>query len=140
MSGMVLRKIAEQMYALGYFGEPALPDRDTTNCYFPVVKGGMERIVAAACDSFGIAYRMPDAESPRWVTARQTDSGVELDGVKLHRGVVPSVTGMGLMDALYLLESEGLKVSVNGRGTVYEQIPAAGTAVAAGGNVILNLH
>lgn len=140
MSGMVLRKIAEQMYALGYFGEQALPDRDTTNCYFPVVKGGMERIVAAACDSFGIAYRMPDAESPRWVAARQTDSGVELDGVKLHRGVVPSVTGMGLMDALYLLESEGLKVSVNGRGTVYEQIPAAGTAVAAGGNVILNLH
>lgn len=141
MSGMVLRRIAEQMYALGYFGEPALPDRDTLNCYYPVVKGGMEQVVAAACDSFGIAFSVSDAgSSSRWVTARQTDSGVELEGVGQRSGTLPSVTGMGLVDALYILESEGLEVSVNGRGTVYEQIPAAGTAVSAGKKVILNLH
>ena len=141
MSGMVLRRIAEQMYALGYFGEPALPDRDTLNCYYPVVKGGMEQVVAAACDSLGIAFSVSGAgSSSRWVTARQTDSGVELEGVGLRSGTLPSVTGMGLVDALYILESEGLEVSVNGRGTVYEQIPAAGTAVSAGEKVILNLH
>lgn len=140
MSGMVLRRIAEQMYALGYFGEPALPDRDTTNCFFPVVKGGMGSVAVSACDSFGIVYREAGMESPRWVSARQTDSGVELDGITLHSGFMPSVKGMGLMDALYLLESEGLKVSVNGRGTVYEQIPEPGTAVSAGDRVVLNLH
>lgn len=140
MSGMVLRRIAEQMYALGYFGEPSLPGRDTLNCYYPVVKGGMGQVVEAACDSFGIACNTSGEKLSGWVSAQQTDGGVKLGKIDMHPGIVPSVTGMGLVDALYFLESAGLKVSVNGRGTVYEQIPAAGTAFSAGDRVILNLH
>lgn len=140
MSGMVLRKIAERMYALGYFGEPALPGRDTVNCFFPVVKGGASESVAQACDSFGIKFNEDDLYLSKWVSARQTDEGVEFDNVEIRDGILPSVKGMGLVDALYIMESIGLNVSVNGCGTVYEQIPDAGTAVSVGQRVVLNLH
>ena len=40
---------------------------------------------------------------------------------------VPDVTGMGLKDALYLLEKAGLKVQVEGSGYVRRQSLRAGT-------------
>ena len=41
--------------------------------------------------------------------------------------VTPNVVGMGLKDAVYLLENSGLKVTVSGRGRVMNQSMAAGT-------------
>lgn len=40
---------------------------------------------------------------------------------------VPNVMGMGLRDAVYLLESQGYKVQTKGRGKIVDQKPAAGT-------------
>lgn len=58
------------------------------------------------------------------------------DGAKMHisqhkvaESNVPNVVGMGLNDALYLLENSGLKVDIVGRGKVVKQSLAAGTAV-----------
>ncbi len=52
---------------------------------------------------------------------------------------MPNVKGMGLKDALHLLESMGLKVSVTGRGKVSSQSIAAGTVVAKGLTVLIEL-
>ncbi len=41
--------------------------------------------------------------------------------------VTPNVVGMGLKDAVYLLENSGLKVTASGRGRVMNQSVAAGT-------------
>lgn len=41
-------------------------------------------------------------------------------------GIMPDLTGMGLSQALYLLESNGLKVSYSGRGRVTGQFPLPG--------------
>lgn len=54
-----------------------------------------------------------------------TDSPVMADKM-------PSVVGMGLRDALYTLESLGLKVSFKGSGTVVEQSIPAGDDIAIG--------
>jgi cell division protein FtsI (penicillin-binding protein 3) len=42
--------------------------------------------------------------------------------------VTPDVVGMGLKDAVFLLENMGLKVAITGRGRVLNQSPAAGTS------------
>jgi cell division protein FtsI (penicillin-binding protein 3) len=42
-------------------------------------------------------------------------------------GMVPNVVGMGLRDAMYLLESCGLQVRANGTGTVRRQSIPPGT-------------
>lgn len=44
----------------------------------------------------------------------------------IHKGLVPNVKGLGLRDALALLEKSGYHVSFEGQGIVDSQIPAAG--------------
>jgi len=54
--------------------------------------------------------------------------------------VTPDVVGMGLKDAVYLLENKGLKVSVTGRGRVMNQSLVAGTIYKKGQNISLALN
>ena len=54
--------------------------------------------------------------------------------------VTPDVTGMGAMDAVYLLESRGLKVKVHGRGKVKSQSYPAGKAIVKGSECVLVLN
>ena len=46
--------------------------------------------------------------------------------------MIPNVKGMGLRDALYLLENSGLKVGVSGSGTVSKQSLEPGQRVRKG--------
>ena len=57
----------------------------------------------------------------------------------LEKGIVPDVSGMGLKDALYLLENEGYKVNFSGSGRVVSQTPDAGTALGRGHKITLTL-
>jgi len=54
--------------------------------------------------------------------------------------VTPDVTGMGLKDAVYLLENKGFKTAVSGRGRVINQSIAAGTNFAKGQKISLVLN
>jgi cell division protein FtsI (penicillin-binding protein 3) len=53
--------------------------------------------------------------------------------------VVPNVVGMSLKDAVYLLESQGLKVRVNGAGVITTQSIPAGTKATRGQLIIIQL-
>jgi cell division protein FtsI (penicillin-binding protein 3) len=58
---------------------------------------------------------------------------------QVYYGNVPDVTGMGLKDAVYLLEQQGLHVQVAGRGKVRQQSVTPGTKIIKGGDIILQL-
>ncbi|PVH24030.1 penicillin-binding protein [Sphingobacterium corticibacter] len=55
-------------------------------------------------------------------------------------GVVPSVLGMGLMDAIYAMENAGFKTAVKGKGRVVSQSLLAGQKLTAGSKVLLELN
>lgn len=57
----------------------------------------------------------------------------------VYHGLVPDVKGLGLRDAVYLLENEGLKVTIQGRGIIQGQSIAPGTKISKGQNIILLL-
>ena len=57
----------------------------------------------------------------------------------ISKKVMPDVKGMGLKDALYLLESIGMKVSVKGKGKVVNQSIEAGSALSKEMKVVLEL-
>jgi cell division protein FtsI (penicillin-binding protein 3) len=52
---------------------------------------------------------------------------------------VPDVSGLGLKDAVYLLEKEGLQVTVQGKGKVQQQSLTPGTKTFKGQTIILQL-
>jgi cell division protein FtsI (penicillin-binding protein 3) len=54
-------------------------------------------------------------------------------------GIVPNVKGLALKDAVYLLENEGLKVTIQGRGLVEGQSIAPGTKINKGQKIVLLL-
>jgi cell division protein FtsI (penicillin-binding protein 3) len=79
------------------------------------------------------------------VRALYTQAIPEQDRIVLYpevvsRNFMPDVTGMGLRDALFLLEQTGLTVVVNGRGTVVSQSVKPGTLVSKGMPVLLELQ
>ena len=58
----------------------------------------------------------------------------------ISRQTVPDVKGMGLKDALYLLETMDLRVAAKGRGKVKTQSMAPGTALAKNQTIMLELN
>ena len=53
---------------------------------------------------------------------------------------IPDVKGMGLKDAVYLLENMGLKVTASGRGKVIDQSLVAGTNINKAQTISLVLN
>jgi cell division protein FtsI (penicillin-binding protein 3) len=57
----------------------------------------------------------------------------------VQQQMMPNVRGMGLKDAIYLLENMGVKVAVRGKGKIRSQSLAPGSAIAKGVTVLLEL-
>lgn len=70
-----------------------------------------------------------------------TDSNkhIAVQPKQLYRNLVPDVTGMGLKDAVYMLENSGLRVQVVGAGKVSIQSLTPGTRIIKGQQIILQL-
>ena len=74
-----------------------------------------------------------------WVFASTDSKNVLLREKKFKYGIVPDVVGMGVRDAIYMMESVGLKVSISGKGKVLKQSVAAGSLAKRGNSVFLEL-
>ena len=69
-----------------------------------------------------------------------SDSGVYvMKPIMFQSGLVPDVQGMGASDALYILESVGMRVSIQGVGRVKSQTPAKNTRFNKGDKIQLVL-
>jgi cell division protein FtsI (penicillin-binding protein 3) len=80
----------------------------------------------------------PDQEGADWSVLRARSDSLLLLKRVVHDQAVPSVIGMGLKDAIYLLENRGCKVRVQGIGKVRRQSMAPGAR--AGGRSICLLY
>jgi cell division protein FtsI (penicillin-binding protein 3) len=58
---------------------------------------------------------------PRWTKIENDGSTVFAEKAKFKNSTIPDVKGMGLRDAMYVLENIGIKVEVHGTGKVYRQ-------------------
>ncbi|WP_300723023.1 penicillin-binding transpeptidase domain-containing protein [uncultured Alistipes sp.] len=72
-------------------------------------------------------------------TAVDSLSRVRITSIAEDRDVMPDVRGMGLKDALFLLESRNLRVRFSGQGAVAQQSIAPGSRISPGASVALTL-
>lgn len=70
--------------------------------------------------------------NPIWGRADLRSDRVALHRGNMGRGMVPDVVGMGAKDAVYLMESRGMKVRISGRGHVKQQSCPAGQPLVKG--------
>ncbi len=106
-----------------------LPAKAATARGYQVMLGALGKSVAV------------DGERINRMMQLYTDSGKHVNVLpkQLYRNLVPDVTGMGLKDAVYMLESSGLQVTVSGRGKVRGQSITPGSRINKGQNIVLQL-
>ena len=75
----------------------------------------------------------------RWAFAENKGNKIELKERAETKEVVPKVVGMGARDAIYILENLGLRVKIEGHGTVVQQSINAGTEITTSREIILKL-
>ena len=136
MSGVVFHRIAEGVMAqnLKLKVEDA---RDTTSIMIPDVKNGNVLAADYVLEHLGIKTQMNwngsyTEGNPVWGKADRQSKNVLLTQVNQQNTVIPDLTGMGARDAVFLLESRGVKAVVKGRGKVKSQSLYSGTAVKQG--------
>jgi cell division protein FtsI (penicillin-binding protein 3) len=84
--------------------------------------------------------RLQNEPGSAWVSAIVQSDTVSLRERKMAENLVPDVNGMGLRDALYVLENAGLRVRYAGRGTVRRQSLLPGTRIVNGNQIYLELN
>jgi len=136
MSGVVFHHISEGVMAQSL--KRSVDDaHDTTSVIIPDVKGGDMVAAHYVLNQLGVETNNTwngsyTEGNPIWGSARRDAKKVVLSQTRTGKDIVPDVTGMGARDAVYLLESFGVKAKVRGRGKVKAQSIYAGTAVKQG--------
>ena len=91
----------------------------------PASNDGARHALTTIYEAIGMGHTQGiDAD---WVTVKTGDTEATLTERSILESAIPDVRGMGLRDALYLLENAGLDVKYDGLGTVKSQSIAPGT-------------
>jgi cell division protein FtsI (penicillin-binding protein 3) len=68
-----------------------------------------------------------------------SNRNISIQSKAVFHGLVPDVKGLALKDAVYILENQGLKVTVKGKGIVQGQTIAPGSRITKGQHIIILL-
>lgn len=104
----------------------------------PFVKAANQKDLFTIYEKLDFAA-LSQSPSAEWVFANVDSQNVLLKEKSFKYGYIPDVTGMGLKDAVYMMEKVGLKVKITGKGKVSNQSIAAGANVKKGATVLLTL-
>ena len=142
MAGSVFGKIAERVYAKNLHFDLSNAVDSTTNV-IPSVKAGNMNETVRVLEGLKVPvqkdFKLADGQIT-WGHAQQSPNAVILQTGESKTGLVPNVIGMGAKDAVYLLESKGLRVQLYGIGKVRSQSIAGGSRIIKGQTVTLQLR
>ncbi len=142
MAGTVFGKVAERVYAKD-LRLPLTSAIDTATVVIPDVKPGEINETKRVLDGLKISSRLPfnyKTGKEEWCYSRHGTDAVILEHHDVMPEFVPNVLGMGAKDAVYLLESKGLKVRLSGVGKVKSQSIPHGTKFSKGQTIRLQLN
>jgi cell division protein FtsI (penicillin-binding protein 3) len=104
----------------------------------PVVKKGNEKALHQVYNMLNIkTLYASNSISP---AAIDTTNGITPEQTEFKNGSVPSVIGMDLSDALYILGNAGYKVSAHGSGAVTSQSVTGGSLIPKGSKITIELQ
>ncbi|HEY5392006.1 MAG TPA: PASTA domain-containing protein, partial [Hanamia sp.] len=139
VSGPVFREVADQLYASivakKYFNPKNVnPDYNLYKVY------GMKKDLNKIFTEFN--YKQTDSAKGTLLTSFLQDGNAKLlpADIATSSDAIPDVLGLGLKDAVYLLEKKGLKVLATGKGKVVSQSLAQNTGNNKGSTIKIELN
>ncbi len=142
VSGTVFKEISDKIYShyLSKAEKKENIQRDSSEYNYVGMKSDMQTIFSR----LKINYRDSVAGSGGvWRSVFYKNNSAELKSVSqatAQNEVVPDVRGMGLKDAVYLLENKGLQTIVSGKGRVVTQSLGAGINFKKGQKILIMLN
>ena len=138
LAGPVFREVATKLYAMYVPSKaPVLfaSAKDSSAFYYAGATEDLKNVYGQ------MKMKFRDSTAGDWSSVMYARNDIQpvMRNKQLARREMPDVKGMGLRDALYLLETMGVKVSVTGRGKVKSQSLAPGSALRKGTTVVLEL-
>lgn len=126
VAGPVFKEVADKLYAM---------NAEKTNHQYALAKdssayyyAGATDHMKAVMDELQISYK-DSVQNSDWSRLYAVNFNPVMNLQNVQTQSMPDVKGMGLKDALYLLESLHLRVRINGRGRVKEQSIVPGTPI-----------
>ncbi len=132
----VFREISDKMFAARMF----MPDVEAPQpavASLPEFRNAHHGDVKTIYDAF--PSNVSNNANGTWIQTRVAGDSVTFREREYVENLVPNVEGMGIRDAIYMLENAGLKVLFRGRGTVTRQRPRAGSRAQPGSTVTIDL-
>jgi cell division protein FtsI (penicillin-binding protein 3) len=133
----VFREIATKLYAM------YVEKKDATN--YAITKdssayfyAGYTQDVKDVFSRLSVMYK-DSAMQSNWTRVYPQGAIPVVKGTTVGTKTMPNVKGLGLKDALYLLENMGVKVVVRGKGKIINQSIPAGTPLTKGFTVLVEL-
>ena len=139
MAGMVFKNIAEQTYVRNTHLAATDCLVDSTLSKLPTIKNGLWTKNQLVLKELGFAPKAPE-KNVEWVQIKNDSTGFHPETLTLIDNLVPNVSGMGIRDALYLLEKSGLRVNIAGSGKVASQSFGPGQKIVKGSTISLVLR
>ena len=138
VAGPVFRQIADYVYAYELGKDNELISAVKVEEDYPGLVAGRKKDIARVLKDLNIMNGWSFYKS-EWVETNKEDDGVAINSREIKPGTIPNVKGMGLTDAVYLLEKSGLRVSLRGFGKVRSQSLRAGDPMRRGQNIMITL-
>jgi cell division protein FtsI (penicillin-binding protein 3) len=138
VSGTVFKEISDKLYArfLTTASYAAAPFVDSAYSNASGIRPDFKTIF-----SFIQLPLQDSAKSSSWQKISLNNSAAIASKANVFtKNIMPDVTGMGVKDAIFLLENRGLKIAIQGRGKVYNQSIIAGTNFTKGEKINLFLN
>jgi cell division protein FtsI (penicillin-binding protein 3) len=140
VAGPIFKEIADKIYSNRLELQQPTRLAEVTGPRTPVGMGGHAGDIRTALQGLHVPFTQKG--EGEWVSTEAGDSVVVLN----HRVIpsdaldlVPNVLGMGLKDALYVLENRGLRVRISGNGMVRRQSIPPGTRARQGTTIVIEL-
>jgi cell division protein FtsI (penicillin-binding protein 3) len=138
VAGPVFKELADKLMSSesGPMEAPIRPiTRDSAQFFYAGATHDMQQVVR----TLGVTY-IDSTGRNEWGRLYASNYQPVMNSEVVSRQTMPDVKGMGLKDALYLLESMDLKVAAKGRGKVKTQSIAPGAALKRNEPVLIQLN
>jgi cell division protein FtsI (penicillin-binding protein 3) len=132
----VFREIADRIYATDPEVGMNWIDSTRTTRTNPIIAGNSHDINYL---SQWLGYGLHLKNTGEWLTQIPDSTGLSYASVDYAPETIPNVIGMGVRDAVYMLEKRGIKVQFSGVGLVKQQSLAPGSQIIPGTPVVLSL-
>ncbi len=145
VAGPVFKEIADKVYSNSTHLHPELRFAFNNDSALSIPKSsiGFKDEINLIYNTLGISSQQQndslEENGSEWAIANVHKKNITIASTRVNKFTMPNVQGMGLKDALYILENAGLKVTIEGWGKVQKQSIQPGVKIVKGSSINIKL-